>query len=466
MKGERSLEEAIRLKICEEYKNIYQKENFYLCGTCMVNVPVLRYFVNIKHEQECELDLLENAIFGCIEKGISEKEQICYLLGIDEKMFDFSMNCLLNDGYVGEGSMGWKITQKGKMIFEKRSKLVLMQEDEICCFNALTGKWMLEANLQNHQLINLKDRKEPEAEIWLDVIHFAHFEDNVESAKRSLAKWYDSQGKHLTHLDIHPDYTMRYHSYLLLMYKNRKQECRILCVDGCGNSEYKAEPEVGRVIKELYEKKQIMELIHIYEDVKAASLDSLLEHYESQKGENEAVDMLIELLLKRQEKLEKKTQWVSNQEMRQAFLRSLKETERCLYIISPWINEKTVNKDVLDDMEALLQKGAGIHIIYGIETEKQKKGRRDERNAYTEKMANAMKDRFAEYGELFEIRHGSTHEKVLISDKKYCISGSLNFLSYDGGESTNFAKGEFRNEGGFCCYDDEVIQQVIDIHFN
>lgn len=459
------MEEAVRYKICEEYKTIYQEENFYLCGSCLVNVPVLQYFINIQYEQECGLDLLEKAIMGCLEQGIGDRERICYLLGIDKKMLDFSLQVLENDGCVSETEDGLQMTQTGKEIYRKRSRHISTQEDEICCFNGLTGKWMNKNDLENHQLINLKERKTPENEIWLDVLCFAHFEEDREMSKRALARLYDEQGKHLTGLNINPDYTIRYHSYLLLLYKNRKQDCRMLCVDGCGNPEYETEQGVSKVVKELYDDRQLMEIARFYEEVQAASLDGLLEHYEYLKGENDAIDALVELLLQQRESVEHKTKWVSNQEMRQAFLDSLKDTEKCLYIISPWMNEAVVTEEVLADMEAILDKGAEIHIIYGIETKRQLQGKRDKRNVYTEKIAAAMKERFADYGERFTVTHGSTHEKILISDRKYCISGSLNFLSYDGGEKENYAKGEFRSEGGFCCYDEEVIQHVIDIHF-
>ena len=51
------VEEAIRLKICDEYKNIYHQEHFALCGSCLVNVPVLQYLINIQYEEEYGLDL-------------------------------------------------------------------------------------------------------------------------------------------------------------------------------------------------------------------------------------------------------------------------------------------------------------------------------------------------------------------------------------------------------------------------
>ena len=236
-------------------------------------------------------------------------------------------------------------------------------------------------------------------------------------------------------------------------------------MDGCGNEEYAVDFEVSKEVMHLCENRQILELVKIYEDVKVASLETLLERYEMYKGENEVTDELIDTLLERFRRQEIKTKWVSNQEMRQAFLESLKQAEKCLYIISPWINKAVVTEEVLEDMENLLKKGVSIRIIYGIETEQQMQAQQDSRNKNTENMAEKMREAFAGYGELFTICHGSTHEKVLICDKKYCISGSLNFLSYDGGESMNYAKGSFRREGGFCCYDEDAIQQVIDIHF-
>ena len=135
------MDEVIRMKICEEYKEIYQEENFYLCGTCLVNVPVLQYLVSLRYEEEQALNPLEKAVLGCMEKGISSANRISYLLGIDDQMLSYALRLLSLYGYIRFDNDQLLMTDQGHDIYRKNSKKVLAESEHCCCCSGLRGEW-------------------------------------------------------------------------------------------------------------------------------------------------------------------------------------------------------------------------------------------------------------------------------------------------------------------------------------
>ena len=119
----------------------------------------------------------------------------------------------------------------------------------------------------------------------------------------------------------------------------------------------------------------------------------------------------------------------------------LKNAQKSLYIISPWMNNYVVNDQFKNQLIELLKRNVEIRIIYGINSPHNS----DERDVRTEKIAKELREIGKKYNNLLRLKHGHTHEKLLICDEKYYMNGSYNFLSYspDG-------DGYFRNEG--CTY--------------
>ena len=126
---------------------------------------------------------------------------------------------------------------------------------------------------------------------------------------------------------------------------------------------------------------------------------------------------------------------LNKEEMLDYFQRALREAKEELDIQSPWITERVVDTIFIDKLERLLINNVKIKILYGIQDDPQLQ----DKNKRTDDMVNHLRSALKKYSN-FKICRGNSHAKKLICDDSYCISGSLNWLSYTG-------QGERQEEG-------------------
>lgn len=99
-----------------------------------------------------------------------------------------------------------------------------------------------------------------------------------------------------------------------------------------------------------------------------------------------------------------------------------------IYIVSPWVRNKVLEK-YKEYMESALKNGVNIYINYGISD----KGKEDiDKDA--QKYFNELKKK---YENLHIHGNSNTHAKILICDDKWVVTGSFNWLSYDGSDDRN-----------------------------
>lgn len=99
-----------------------------------------------------------------------------------------------------------------------------------------------------------------------------------------------------------------------------------------------------------------------------------------------------------------------------------------IYIVSPWVRNKVLEK-YKEYMESALKNGVNIYINYGISN----KGKEDiDKDA--QKYFNELNKK---YKNLHIHGNSNTHSKILICDDKWIVSGSFNWLSYDGSDDRN-----------------------------
>ena len=129
------------------------------------------------------------------------------------------------------------------------------------------------------------------------------------------------------------------------------------------------------------------------------------------------------------------TKQLKNEEIRQKFIESFAVVEEELDIISPWIGRWVLgDKILLNAIENALKKGVTIKILYGIEdSQSYGKSCNDNRGIATLKNAQELQERFnySGPGKLI-LKQGNTHQKILLCDEKYLLSGSFNLLSFKG----------------------------------
>ena len=118
---------------------------------------------------------------------------------------------------------------------------------------------------------------------------------------------------------------------------------------------------------------------------------------------------------------------VNKEEMLDYLQKALKETRTELDIQSPWITERVVDPIFIDKLERLLSNNVTVKILYGIQDDPNIK----HKNTSTDIIVDKLQSRFKSYPN-FKIKRGNSHAKKLICDMSFCISGSLNWLSYTG----------------------------------
>jgi phosphatidylserine/phosphatidylglycerophosphate/cardiolipin synthase-like enzyme len=86
--------------------------------------------------------------------------------------------------------------------------------------------------------------------------------------------------------------------------------------------------------------------------------------------------------------------------------------------------------------------------------------KKSDKDVTSVEMAKELEKRFSKY-EGFSIRYivNGSHEKFLSYDDAYVYIGSMNLLSYDGGEKENYKGLNFRFEGGILLNDKKFANE-------
>ena len=114
-----------------------------------------------------------------------------------------------------------------------------------------------------------------------------------------------------------------------------------------------------------------------------------------------------------------------------------------LLILSPWITSEVVDADALLAIGKLLERGVELYIGYGMDDQKKRKAIPPSLETLSRRHPNFT---------LCEL--GNTHEKVLIKDDDYIVSGSFNWLSFRGDPHRTL-----RHEHGLRIHDPEFVEK-------
>ena len=104
-----------------------------------------------------------------------------------------------------------------------------------------------------------------------------------------------------------------------------------------------------------------------------------------------------------------------------------------IIILSGWVTDRVIDKKFKDLILEALKRGVDIYIGYGYESKIEKKiPRKEQKNAeQTLKELQSWCSKFEPEGRL-NIYNFPNHQKLLISDEKYMVCGSFNWLSNSG----------------------------------
>jgi hypothetical protein len=130
--------------------------------------------------------------------------------------------------------------------------------------------------------------------------------------------------------------------------------------------------------------------------------------------------------------------------------RGLSKSVERLVIISPWIRRQVVNGVFLSLLEERLKRGVKVYIGWGMAEGTKAEDADSEPLEALERLARR-------YGNFSFIWFGDTHAKILISDRRFAVATSFNWLSFKGDPRRTF-----REERGILVTDARVVDAQFD----
>jgi hypothetical protein len=125
---------------------------------------------------------------------------------------------------------------------------------------------------------------------------------------------------------------------------------------------------------------------------------------------------------------------------------ALESSQHQLIIVSPWLRAGVIDKEFLALLEEALERGVSVHIGWGISKDEESEANADP------SVLTALAQLSKSYPNLNVRRLGSTHSKILISDRRYIIVTSFNWLSFRGDP-----KRTYRDEHGTLVATDSYV---------
>lgn len=127
---------------------------------------------------------------------------------------------------------------------------------------------------------------------------------------------------------------------------------------------------------------------------------------------------------------QRKARRLRTSDCRALLINTLSQVKERLVIVSAFLSSKVVDRPFLDALAKALARGVKVWIAYGLEEHGDRGERRDQSWDWTE--AEEGLQRVADqYPDTFKLANlGNTHEKILLRDTDFVVSGSFNWLSF------------------------------------
>lgn len=343
------------------YRNFYLKKGIY----------------SIDYEVACyrEIELLEMAIFNYLILEFKNKqntlESISRLTGIDEVFFKKTLEELINLKLIVEEDDSLNITEEGKNILkEKRIPIPKRKEKIEFIYDKSIDKCRTyKQNNFSHNFIEENDE-------ILD-LSFLNQLYNYEIITPKITK------------DIIQDISQD--NSLEKMVKKRIEEIRNI-----SEAEYLFENWSRYLLVYVYDYLDVKIYLRIWDWTEEKFVDEILEVFKNNanydideklriyaldrasrlpaidKIEKKYSDKLNEVVIKTSKREVNENEHnnflikqIRNEKIKPEFNKMLKETKKIIIISTPWISEKVINKQMIDQFEGILKRGGKIVISWG-----------------------------------------------------------------------------------------------------
>jgi len=451
----------------DKYESLHSADGYELAASAEVYVPFFRCTLKCMCEEHTPMSELDKAVCTCIERGISIESEISFVLSLENGIIKGELERLIEGGILSENEETLAFTEFGKQCYSRKMRATNTVGEYEVLMNAVTGEWMITDDEDDgKKLLN----KSVDGGVCLPPVKTVSALDieNNDVIRDRLGQKNDVS---VLRMNLMERKTIEYYREIALLYENSSSKVLFEIYD---SSKDGLDLMLSSSLRQRYEKKEILELIKAGDYLKFAK-DSIIKE-NNNKHPNAVINSN-----------DKEIKYLKNREIREMLLKQLDESQKHLFIISPWISDFVVNEVMLNKFESALKRGVIVEIGYGyisIEkmkwrlrmyakneacatTEKEKKNvaekRKKDKDVTSVEMAKELIKRFSKY-ESFSIKYikNGSHEKFLSYDDSYVYVGSMNLLSYDGGEMENYQGFNFRFEGGILLEDEKFANEIME----
>ncbi len=149
---------------------------------------------------------------------------------------------------------------------------------------------------------------------------------------------------------------------------------------------------------------------------------------------------------------------LNTSECRNLLVDSLTTAKERLVIVSAFLSSDVIDQEFLGLLEAALNRGVKVWIAYGIGDKAGRDQQVRQQSPNWPRAADDLNDVRKRHKKSFKLRDlKNTHEKILIRDSDFVVSGSYNWLSFRGGEGQRY-----RREDALRVIDPVIVREYFD----
>jgi hypothetical protein len=493
----------------EELRRYDNRTGFDLVSCREVGLPVYKITVQVLTQLRKPIPPIEEYVLKAINVGLSSEEDIGGFLGLEPPIIrDAMINLRMSEDIdliaPDDSRMQvWKLTKKGEGTL-RHAKIIVPEERTFDInfdgllryprwYGHLESRFLLKAkDLRDKDIIEIEPspKKPPELSDLKLKPHVDAIIRKIEGASKAKVK----QERDLLALKAIERRQRFFQPALILIYKAKdSDDVQVaFAIDAVLSNEHEAAFARAKGVKKL----RLLEALRESAPQKLAAevlghefvAQAPLQQVEALKEEVSAAQAQIEaqieitrntlertedkeekLILEQQlqeaqqqiEKLQVKLdsllaavpmRWLEMYEHRPLLEQALQDSQERLMIISPWIRASSVDKRFIQQFENLLKRGVQVFIGYGL-------GENDDNLYQSDIQAEKNIQKLAsQYKDNFRLKRlGDTHAKILISDVKFAVTTSFNWLSFKGDRDRTF-----RDERGTLVSDPQKIDELFD----
>lgn len=453
--------------------------------------PVYKIELKFTMQKKKPLSILQEFILRFLKENVTSTDTICAFLGINPDVVfnaiaDLRANDLLTVDIYRENL---KLTDKGRKVLEKASVIVPEELSFSVMMDGLTGDVFIDTKryykgneLRDNIMIPLKTAFDRPS---IEDISYENLNNAIKQYRISNGKNSFFEGDLLSINEVEKVYTEYKKIYVLVYYNYeketmelrafeksvRRQEYETIILRMQNENLHQIDFDKKTIVDELNERpllnsipKEIIEEAEEFENKKGdyqKQIDALKtqiidfnEQIDSEavpEKERITATQQVRILKKQLEELQYKQESanriLNTYDHRPLLLKALKDAQKQVIIVSPWIKRSGVNNEVLLLIEKALQKKVQVVIGYGISDEQ------DSDPKILKQLENMQKKKYGNYLTLVSLNN--THEKVLICDNDFLVITSFNWLSFRGDP-----KFGFRQETGYYTEIKEGIKKM------